>query len=109
MPGAGELRERVTFQQRGEDANGDRLGDWEAGFTVSARVRALRGSEPVLQSRLQGVQPYSVTIRDSTAARQITTAWRAVWGGRHLNIRAIAPDERGAFIDLMMEYGQASS
>lgn len=78
MPGAGALRDRYTFQKRGPDANGDPLGDWADQFTISAGTIYLKGSEPVMEQRLQGVQPVVLTVRDETRTRLITTAWRAV-------------------------------
>lgn len=99
---AGLLRQRPTFSQRTIDENGDRLGPWEEpGLTVWARVVALKGSEPVIQSRLQGVQPLSVTIRASSSTQAISTAWRLIWQGVAYNIEAIAPDERGVFLNIM--------
>jgi head-tail adaptor len=58
---------------------------------------------------LQGVQPLSVTIRASSATRQITNAWRLMWQGVAYNIRAIAPDERGVFLNLMAEADQSDA
>lgn len=109
MTDAGLLRERVVFQQRGLDEHGDRLGAWEDGFSVAARVFARRGSEPVIQARLQGVQPLEVTIRSQPATRRIGTDWRMVWQGRNHNIRSIAPDETRQFIALMAEQDQSDA
>lgn len=107
---AGQLRERPTFSQRSLDENGDRLGDWEQpGLTVWARVTPLKGSEPVIQARLQGVQPVSVVVRSSTATRAITSAWRMMWQGVPYNIEAIAPDERRAFISIMAKADQSDA
>ena len=95
MTGSGQRQERVTFQQRGLDANGDRLGDWDSagGFTRWARVRMLKGGEPVLQARLQGVQPVEITVLNDGSTAGITNAWRAVWGGVDFNIQAVSTSE----------------
>ena len=107
MTSAGQLRDKVRFEQRGLDANGDRLGDWDEdnGLTRSARIVFRRGSEAVLQQRLQGVQPVDITIRSDAATRLITTDWRAVdtRSGQTFNIIAITPDEGRAYITLLAE------
>lgn len=93
MSRAGERRERVTFQQRGLDANGDRLGAFASDFSRWARVQALKGGEPVLQSRLRGVQPVQITVLRDSDTTTVTTAWRFTWNSTDYNIRAIAPSE----------------
>lgn len=109
---AGLLRQRPTFQTRGLDDNGEPSAnaDWvDPGLTVWARVVALKGSEPVIQQRLQGVQPVSVTIRASSATRAISTAWRMVWQGVNYNIEAVAPDERGVYLNIMAKADQSDA
>lgn len=90
MIAAGELKEHVTFQQRAPNANGKRLADWEAGFTIRAKVVPRLGTEPVLQARLQGVQPVSVTVR-LKAAPGVDDAWRLLWRGGIYNIKTAVP------------------
>lgn len=109
MSSAGRLQERITFQQRGLDANGEPSPNvaWQAGTTVWGRARALKGSEPVIQARLQGVQPVEFTVRSSTFSRTIDTEWRAVWGSRNYNIKAVTPDERRQFITFLAEHDQS--
>lgn len=103
MAGAGELRERVTFQQRDLDANGDRLGDWLVGFTVSARIVHRTRGEAALQQRIQGVQPAEITVRNNSQTRAVTNGWRALHDGRAYDIQAVAPDERRVFLNLLAE------
>lgn len=107
MPGAGDLRERIVFSERGIDTNGDAgLGPWEPRFTVSAQMIYLRGGEPVMAQRLQGVQPVAFAIRDSSQARKITTAWRAthVRTGQDFNITSVAPSSKDrGFIDILAQ------
>lgn len=107
MTEAGQLRERIVFQRRGVDENGDRLGAWSDDFSVAARVRAMRGTEPVIQARLQGVQPLEVTVRWQPKTRQVDTGWRLTWQGRPYNIRSVAPDETRQFIALIAEHDQS--
>lgn len=88
-------------------AYGIAAGAWAHQFTRSARVRPLRGSEPVLRQRLQGVQPVVITIRASDDARLITEAWQArnMRTGAEYQIRAITPGEKRDHIDILAESG----
>lgn len=79
----GMLRERMRFQRRGsgDDGFGNTIagaGAFETDFTVWAHLRPLRGSETVLQSRLQGRQPYVVTVRQSSETRAVDPTWQIV-------------------------------
>lgn len=110
MPGAGDLNQRWRFQPRGEDANGDRTGGWEEGFTVWAQVVWLRGTEAVMQDRLSGMQPVIITVRASLATRGITPGFRAV-DARNAknvaNVTAVAPAREAGFIDILATVGVA--
>jgi head-tail adaptor len=112
--GTGDQDARVRFDQRGLDANGDALGDFEPGFTVWAKVDWLRGSESAVSNRLQGLQPVTITIRDSAQARTITNAFRAVAvsgrqirAGQEFNLTAVAPAQEIGFINIMATAGGA--
>lgn len=114
MPGAGDLRNRVRFDQRGLDANGDRLGDWEEGFEVWAQMIWLRGTEAAQSARLLGEQPVAIVVRDSAQARLITAGFRAVWTAGPgwaretiLNITASAPAKEPGFRDILAVAGGA--
>jgi hypothetical protein len=78
------LKDRVLFQQRGLDDNGDRLGPWQAVRSEAedgawaAQIIRLKGGEPVMAQRLQGVQPAIVVVRASTVTRAVDNAWRAI-------------------------------
>lgn len=109
---AGQLRERVTFAVRGtgaDDGYGNTLGAWSDQFTVSARVKPLRGGETVLADRLAGRQPVVITVRRSDSTATITPDWRAedARSGTVYNIRAVTPGERHDLIDLLAESGVA--
>lgn len=108
---AGQLREMVAFDEVAESdtSYGIVAGDWDEQFQRAARIKPLLGSEPVIAQRLQGVQPMVITVRSDSETRLITTAWRArnVRTGQAFQIRAITPDERRAYIDLLCEWGPA--
>lgn len=104
MPGSGKLKDRITFQRRALDANGDRLGAWEADFTVAAQIDWLRGSQPVMEQRLQGIRPVVLTVRDETRTRALVTPWRAVnaRNTQHVfEITSVTPARDAGFLDLL--------
>ncbi|MGO7185294.1 head-tail adaptor protein [Rhizobium brockwellii] len=113
--GAGKLREKLLFQRRAivDDGMGnEQSGDWETKFTAAAELIPLRGGEPVLAARLSGVQPYIIRIRSCAAAREVTTAWRAVDArqqSKTFNITAaVDPDNKNAWLDIMATQGVAT-
>lgn len=109
MTAAGQRRERVTFQQRAADENGDRTGPWEEpGLSRRCRVLARTRGEVVLGQRLQGLQPVEVMVVRGSSTRQITTAWRLTWAGAAYNIRAVAPTENRAEIAILAEADQTN-
>lgn len=113
---AGALRDRLHFQQRTSvsDGFGNTLpgaGPYETRFTVMAAMRPLRGSEAVMASRLEGRQPYAVTVRAFAGLRDVTTDWRLV-DARNINrVFDITsplsdPDGEGKWLEfLVMEGG----
>jgi len=81
LSGTGGMRERVKFEQKALDANGDRLGAWDGdgdGFDVAAEITWLRKGEAVTQGRIEGQSPVIIKVWSSEATRAVTTAWRAV-------------------------------
>lgn len=101
-----KLRDRLAFQSRGVDANGDPLGTFEDRFSLFAGLDYQRGSEAAISNRLEGRQPVQITVRDTAQARQITPSWRAaVVGGQRdgetFNITAVAPARERGFLNLM--------
>lgn len=116
--GAGALNQLVTFQRRVvvSDPYGNERGDWQDEFTVPARLMPKMGSEEVTASRLQGIQPFIMTVRSSTETRQVTPAWRAydaraglVSGDvprRAFDIKTAANvDEQNAYIEMLVVEG----
>ncbi|MBA8821428.1 hypothetical protein BRY73_16065 [Ochrobactrum sp. P6BS-III] len=123
--GAGSLNCRLTFQRREQisDEWGGTRGEWIDQFTVPGRLEPRYGSnaESVMAARMQSMQPYNLTIRSSTAARQITASWRAydaragvtvdIQGAQRPNrvfgIKTVVnPDERGAYLELLVVEGE---
>lgn len=82
--GSRNLKDRVMLQQRGLDDNGDRLGPWEAvpseaeDQAWAAQIIHLKGGEPVMAQRLQGVQPAIVALRANPVTRAVDNAWRGI-------------------------------
>lgn len=107
--GAGSLNERITFQQLApRDPNepdyGETHSSWQDVFTVSARLAPRMGSETVIASRLQGIQPYTITVRSTPQTRLVTPAWHAVNArtGVIYDIKAaVNIDERHAYIEML--------
>lgn len=108
---AGEFPERIRFEQRAEDANGDRLGAWEQdpALETAAGYTWLRGGETVMQSRLSGVQPVVIRVRTSAVLRAVTTDFRVVDlnTDQTFNIRSKIPDRRRRVIDFTCDTGAA--
>lgn len=118
--GAGSLNCRLTFQRREQisDEWGGTRGEWVDRFTVPGRLEPRYGSnaESVMAARMQSMQPYNLTIRGSSAARQITASWRAYdaragkTGGkpnRVFGIKTVVnPDERNAYLEMLVVEGE---
>lgn len=117
MAGVGDLKERVLCQMKGpardEFDNPVPGGDkWTTQFSVRAGFRPKNGGETVVAGRLQGVQPYIVTIRQSSDTRQITPGWRLVDprnDTRVFNIRSLSdPTGKRQWLELLVEHGVAT-
>lgn len=110
--GAGSLSERVAFLEPDEidDGYGGQTQGYVERFQDAARLHPRMGSETVIASRLQGVQPYTLTVRSSTATRAVTPAWRVrnVRSGREYNIKTVVnSDERNAYLEMLVVEGEA--
>lgn len=121
MIGAGDLRERVDFQERAaeDDEKGNpESGEWVSRFERAARIRPVIGSseapggrEAVLADRLTGVQPYVITVRWSKDVAKVQSDWRIkdVRSGTIYAVRTVANlDERKKFVDFLCETGVAT-
>lgn len=82
---SGALRSYIHFQKRDvvDDGFGNQVpgGEFETQFSVYANFRPLlRGSatgvEDVFADRIQGNQPFIITVRNSIQLESVTTAWR---------------------------------
>lgn len=109
MPGAGELRQRLAFDQKaaGDATYGATAGAWVERFQRSAKRKFLLGSEPVIGQRLSGVQPAVFTVRCDRQTVTLDSSWRLrdLRSGRSYNIRTVTPDERNTWIDILAESG----
>ena len=107
---ANDLRDRVAFDQRGTAADdyGNVETTYAEQFVVAAQIRFLRGTEPVIAERLQGVQPVVITVRSSEETRGVDTSWRVrdTRTGALYNIRSVTPTDDRAFIDILSEAGR---
>lgn len=114
MRSGGHMRERVHCQSKGPAA--DEFGNpvptgsaWATQFTVWAGLRPRNGGEAVIAGRLQGVQPYVVTMRSSAQTRQISSGWRLIDANdasRVFNVRTAAdPDGKRQWLELLVEEG----
>ncbi len=118
--GSGSLNCKIVFSQRQEidDGFGGTRGDWVDQFTVPARLAPKFGgnAESIIAARLVSRQPYNLTVRASSATRQITTAWRAYDAragladgkpNRVFGIKTVVnPDERGAYLEMLVIEGE---
>ena len=115
---AAGLRERMHFQFRpsqddgwGNDQPGQ--GAFTTQFTRWAALRPRVGGEAVTAARLDGRQPYVVTVRHDTEMQSVTTAWRLVDKNnpdRILNIVSppADPDGNRQWLEFLAEEGRPS-
>jgi head-tail adaptor len=116
---AGALRERLHFQQRGNGDDGmggpptPGQGEFETKFTLSASMKPRTGGEGVDAARLNGRQPYVVTVRNTKDARSITVAWQIVDARDESRVFAVVsppadPDGRNQWLEFLATEGVAS-
>jgi len=109
---AGSLNQRVEFLEpnRVSDGYGGETTGYVERFCVAARLQPRMGSEAVIASRLQGIQPYTMTVRSSSETRRVTPAWRVrnTRTGATYNIRTVVNiDERSEFLEMLVVEGEA--
>ena len=103
---ASKLNRIAAFYEpfKSVDADGQVIQDWVLRFTVAAHVLYLRGSEAVMQARLQSKNPVIITVRASSQAHNITSEWRAKVDGRTFDIREDPrPDQRRRRLEMLAE------
>jgi head-tail adaptor len=114
---AGALRDRLHFQRRAtaDDGFGNQVpggGAFATQFTLRAALVPRTGSEAVTAARLEGRQPYVVTVRHSPVLEDVTVAWRLVDANNANRVFNIAsppadPDGRRAWVEfLAVESGE---
>ena len=111
--GAGQLIERVAFDQREavDDGYGNIIaGDWQQQFETRAKFIYLRGSETVMAGRLESRELLIVQVRVCADTRRIAPDWqvRDVRRGTAYNVRTIEEDKSRAIVDLLVESGVAT-
>lgn len=87
---AGELRHRVTFQERdsGRDAAGQAKNTYHTFLgPVYARVQPLEGRELVSAQAINGETTHRVTVR-FRSDKPVTLEMRVAYGSRYLYITA---------------------
>lgn len=105
MTSAGELTQRLRFEARAKDGNGDRTGLFELVFEARAKRTFLRGGEPVLAARLEGVQPVAFRIRRSKAASAVSTDFEIedARDGVRFTVTSVEFSEDRLWIDILGE------
>ena len=112
--GAGSLNHLCDLQIKTEetDTYGNvQVGPWATQFTEPCRLMAKLGGEGVFAGRLQGTQPFIMTVRSSTRTRALNGSWRAVNArtGETYNIKTnVNVDERNGYLELLVVAGEAS-
>lgn len=109
---AGNLRSKLHFQKRGQsdDGFGNAVtGEFETVFTDAAEIIPRMGTETVMASRLQGVQPFTIRVRSSTQTRELDATWRAL-DARSTTVYAIVSpptnlDQKNAYIEMLVTTG----
>lgn len=99
---AGSLRHRVHLQRRatGRDAAGQPSITWQAVASVWADVRCTSGLEAIKSGATTSVVQASIRIRWRA---DINSGMRAVHGPTAYDIKAVLPDARRVYIDLVCE------
>jgi SPP1 family predicted phage head-tail adaptor len=107
MTAAGDLREKIELlkQVSVSDGAGGSTISWEVQVTARAAIKVLKASETVLAGRLQGTQTLVVTLRWQSALSDVDGTWRLrnVRTGSEYNIRAVTPDVRRQWVDVLCE------
>ena len=111
--GAGPLREKIAFDLRVDvqDGYGNKEGGWVEQFSAAGALLALRGGEAVQAARLEGNQPFILTLRYSARAAAVTADWRcrdARTGAVYAVAGEAVPRPRKDYIDILVTAGAAA-
>jgi SPP1 family predicted phage head-tail adaptor len=107
---AGLLRDRITFKQKVEtaDGQGGHSAAWVAQFTVWGSFRPARGREQIEAGRLESSVEGTMRVRSSSDTQRIEADWIAVLDGVDYNIRWVTnPDRHSRFLELAVQRGVA--
>jgi len=112
---AGAMRESIRFERRGSTPDGfgnsDASGDWAPLCgPFSAQLLPILGREEIVVGRLNGVQPYNLTVPFCAATAGVTAADRAVNARTQTpyDITAIDnPDMRKMQLTMLVKSGSA--
>lgn len=86
------------------DPDGQIIQDWLLRFTIPAHVHYLRGSEAVMQARLQSKNPAIVTIRRTSRTIAVTSEWRIELDGKIFDIKEDPrPDQDRSMLQMLSE------
>lgn len=101
---ASNLKSRAIFYERQtvETDMGGTLDQWVPQFETWAAVQYLRGTEAVMQSRLQSKSPAVVTVRNCADARRITSEWLVEIEGRNFEVKE-DPRPEGSMLAMLAE------
>lgn len=105
---------RLAFQQRaaGDDGfGGTVVGDFETVFEEYAELIMRMGTESVMASRLQGVQPLTIRVRSNPSTRAVDATWRAVADGVVYAIVSppVNVSQKNNFIDMLATIGEQTA
>lgn len=108
---AGQLTERVSFEQKGNapDGYGGTTTAFVERFTCRAGFRHLRGGEAVLAGRLEGQHTLIIRVRASSLTEAVTGDWRVrdVRTGKIYEIKDPEPETNRMFISFTCQSGVA--
>ena len=99
---AGTLNHRINIEQRsaGEDALGQPVETWELVAAVWANVRHLSGVGAIKAGADVSLVQASIRIRQRAG---IDAGMRVTYDGRQYDIKAVLPDGKRQFIDLVCQ------
>ncbi|ABE62541.1 conserved hypothetical protein [Nitrobacter hamburgensis X14] len=107
MVASGNLREKIELlkQVSVPDGAGGSTIDWVVQVTARAAIKVLKASETVMAGRLQGTQTLVATLRYQAALASVDGTWRLrnVHTDSEYNIRAVTPDTRQQWCDVLCE------
>jgi SPP1 family predicted phage head-tail adaptor len=103
VPGAGDLRERVSIQQVSttRDAMGGEIQSWANLGTFWAQVAPMSAGEQYRRQQVQSSANWKITIRYNA---EVTPQMRVRWQGHVFLVKGITnPDARKRFLELACE------